>query len=141
MEIKRITDFNEKILADTNTLVSQLTPRKYQMDAVHFKKVLKSKQIHILAAYDGDVVVGVATLIALHQITGYKGYVEDVVVDEKYREQGLAKQLMLEVITLAKKLNIFRLELKSEVFRGAGNNLYQKLGFEKIEANVYQLKI
>ncbi len=141
MIIKRITRFNRKTLMNLNALLLQLTPRKYQMNVGHLKKIVGNKSIHMLGLYDNDIIVGTATLISLHQITGNKGYVEDVVVDEKYRGRGLAKKLMLQIIALAKKLNIFRLELKSEIFRAEGNNLYQKLGFEKIEASVYQLKL
>ncbi len=141
MKIQRIVRFDKKTLSDLNLLLLQLTLRRYQMDVSHLKKVLGNKNIYVLAIYDKDIIVGTATLITLHQITGKKGYVEDVVVDEKYRGQGLAKKMMLEIITLARKLKIFRLELKSEIHRIAGNNLYQKLGFKKVEANVYQLKL
>ncbi len=141
MKIQRIVRFDKKTLSDLNLLLLQLTLRKYQMDAKYLKKVLGNKNIYVLAIYDKDIIVGTATLIALRQITGNKGYVEDVVVDERYRGRGLAKKMMLEIITLARKLKIFRLELKSEIHRIAGNNLYQKLGFKKVEACVYQLKL
>lgn len=141
MIIKRIVNFNKIALKDLNLLLLQLSSRGYQMNVKQFKKVLKNKNTHVMALYDGKSIIGTATLVNIDQITGNKGYVEDVVVDEKHRGHGLGTKLLLDIISRAKKLKIFRLELKSELYRMAGNNLYQKLGFKKIEANVYQLKL
>ena len=141
MNIKRITKFSKNTLRDLNLLLLQLSSRGYQMDSNKFKKVLENKNTYLIGIYDSNTIIGTATLVSVNQITGNKGYVEDVVVDEKYRGHGLGKKIMFEIITVAKKLKIFRLELKSELYRTAGNNLYQNLGFKKIEANVYQLKL
>jgi len=141
MTIKRIEHFSPEDLKDINKLLLQLSSRGYQMKEDDFKTALKDKNIFLLGLFEDKRIIGTATLVALHQVTGYKGYVEDVVVDEKYRGQGLGKRLMKEIIAEAQKLKLFRLELKSETDRVAANKLYQALGFNKKEANVYQYKL
>ncbi len=94
-----------------------------------------------MGLYDKNTIVGTATLVELFQITGHKGYLEDVVLDEKYRGRGLGKKLVMHVIKLAKKLNIYSVKLKSEPRRVAANALYKKLGFTQEETNAYTMKL
>ena len=139
--IRRITRFDRRGRADINKLLLQLSSRGYQVGPLQLKETLKNKQAYVFGLYDQKNIVGTVTLIALRQITGYKGYVEDVVVDEKYRGRGLGEKLMLHIMLFAKKLHLDSLELKSETYRIAANALYKKLGFATKEANVYTMKL
>ena len=137
--IKRINRFSEKTLKDLNVLALQISSRKYQMTASHLKSLLKNKNVYLIGIYDGNTIVGTATLVQVFQITGPKGYLEDLVVDEKYRGRGLGTELVMRMIRLAKKLKIYKLKLKSETHRIAGNKIYKKLGFTSEETNVYNM--
>ena len=139
--IKRISRFSKKTLKDLNTLALQISSRKYQMTASHLKSLLKNKNVYLMGLYDGNKIVGTITLFQAFQITGHKGYLEDLVLDEKYRGRGLGKKLVLHMIKLAKSLKIYNLKLKSEPHRVAANALYKKLGFETEKANVYNVKL
>ena len=141
LTIKRLNRFSVKALEDLNLLLLQLSSRGYQMKDRQLKSAMKNKNNYLVALYDGKSIVGTATLVVVNQITGPKGYLEDVVVDEKYRDKKLGKKLVLYMIDLAKKLSLDSLELKSEPHRIVANILYKKLGFEIKEANVYKMKL
>jgi len=141
VQIRRIKNYNKNTLKDLNALLLQLSSRGYQATPKQLKSTLKNKNAYLICLYDGKKIMGTVTLIVIHQITGYKGYIEDVVVDEEYRRRGFGKKLILHIISLAKKMSIESLELKSENYRVVANILYKKLGFIIKEANVYSMKI
>jgi L-amino acid N-acyltransferase YncA len=67
--------------------------------------------------------------------------IEDVVVDEKYRGQGLSKQLVTHAVRFVKEQGIPLIMLTSNPTRIAANKLYQKLGFEQKQTNVYRMNL
>ena len=72
--------------------------------------------------------------------TGGKAWIEDVVVDETFRGQGLSKLLVAHAIEFTKSKGIPSLMLTSNPKRIAANKLYQAMGFERKETNVYRMK-
>mgnify|MGYP000013549106 FL=1 len=76
-----------------------------------------------------------------HSPTGGKAWIEDVVVDEKYRGQGLSKQQVTHAVRSVKEQGIPLIMLTSNPTRIAANKLYQKLGFEQKQTNVYRMNL
>jgi ribosomal protein S18 acetylase RimI-like enzyme len=64
-----------------------------------------------------------------------------VVVDEKYRQQGLGTKLINKLLTKAKEQGVFAVELTSNPKRKIARKLYQKLGFKLLETGVFRLEI
>jgi len=56
---------------------------------------------------------------------------EDVFVNEKYREKGIGTQLVKRAIELAKKLNCYKIIATSRFERENLHEWYQGLGFKK----------
>lgn len=128
-------------LQQMNALLLQLSSRGYQMQPATLASLVRDEHNTVIVARDGATIVGMITLVALHQATGRKGYIEDLVVDERYRGRGLGKQLMLAALGRAKDLQLDSLEMKSETYRQDANAMYQKMGFNQKEANVYTVKV
>ncbi len=80
-------------------------------------------------------------LLIFKQPTGLKSRIEDVVVDENYRGQGVGKDLIQTAINYAHIKGIDQIELTSHPGREAANSLYQNMGFEQITTNVYRYKV
>ena len=72
--------------------------------------------------------------------TGGKAWIEDVVVDESFRGQGLSKLLVAHAVEFVKAKQVPSLMLTSNPKRIAANKLYQAMGFERKETNVYRMK-
>lgn len=141
ISVKKLANATKDALKDINMLLLQLSSRKYQMDMQQLKSVLEDKNNMVMVLRDHDLIVGMITLVILHQTTGNKGYIEDLVVDEKYRGKGFGEKLVRHAIATARKMKLDSVELKSERYRMAANKLYHKLGFEMKDANVYKIKL
>lgn len=126
-----------------NHLLKQLTPgaREVSMRDMHIAAFASNIFIAFMGEGRTRNIIGMATLVACVTPTGGKGFVEDVVVDEAYRGQGIARELMQRIITKAKELHLDKLNLTSRSSREAANRLYLRLGFTRYETNVYTLAL
>ena len=95
-----------------------------------------------VAENDEKHIIGCATLCVFESPTGRKASVEDVVVLPAYRGQGIGRTLLQRIIDFAKtKLAPIDLRLTSNPTRTEANAMYQALGFEKRDTNVYMMKL
>ena len=70
--------------------------------------------------------------------TGIHAWIEDVVVDQKARRQGVAGQLTQAALEFAQQNGAKAVSLTSRPEREAANQLYQKSGFELVNTNLYR---
>ena len=95
-----------------------------------------------IAEDDAKRIVGCATLCVYESPTGRKASVEDVVVASAFRGQGIGRTLLQRIIDFAgSKLSPIDLHLTSNPSREEANALYQALGFEKRDTNVYKMSL
>ena len=73
--------------------------------------------------------------------SGVRAWIEDVVVDEAARGQGVGEALNREALRLAAEQGARTVELTSRPSREAANRLYQRLGFKMRETNVYRYEL
>jgi ribosomal protein S18 acetylase RimI-like enzyme len=78
------------------------------------------------------------TLVVFPIPTGVRAWIEDVVVDESARGQGVGEALNLRAIEIAQGLGATTVDLTSRPSREAANRLYQRIGFVQRETNVYR---
>ena len=93
-----------------------------------------------LARVDGAI-VGSLTLAFYRIPTGVKAWIEDVVVDDSVRGQGVGEALNRAAIAEAAHRGAKNVSLTSRSTREAANRLYQRLGFEPYETNLYRYDI
>ena len=95
-----------------------------------------------IAENDAKQIVGCATLCVYESPTGRKASVEDGVVLSAYRGQGIGRTLLQRIIDFAgSKLSPIDLRLTSSPSRKEANALYQALGFEQRDTNVYRMSL
>ena len=73
--------------------------------------------------------------------TGTKAWVEDVVVDSSARGKGIGKALMNHALKKVREKRGKSIDLTSRPSRETANKLYQSLGYQKRETNVYRLSL
>lgn len=116
-------------------LFSQLTNGK--TSSVSLDALLSSNTICVVML-DKDKIIGFGSLAPYYLPTvGEVGTIEDIIVSEKYRGQGLGQKLVEELIAIAKEKNLLKIKLTSNHQREAARNLYRKLGFEMKDTNVF----
>ena len=121
-------------------LLEQLVKHPVDLDRERILLIMGQARV-LVARNDERVIVGMASLYTIHLFTRTVGRIEDVVVDGSMRGQGVGRELMMRLMTEAKRLKISRLFLTSHPSRVEANQLYQKLGFETYETNVYRMDV
>jgi ribosomal protein S18 acetylase RimI-like enzyme len=97
---------------------------------------------HVLVARDSaGLVVGSLTLVIFRIPTGMRAWIEDVVVDEAGRGQGVGEQLNRFALDVARGEGCKTVDLTSRPSREAANRLYQRIGFQERETNVYRYEL
>ena len=83
-------------------------------------------------------IVGVATLVVFRIPTATRAWIEDVITDEAARGQGVGEALTRAMLDRARELGCATVDLTSRPSREAANRLYQRVGFEQRDTNVYR---
>lgn len=91
----------------------------------------------VARAEDGTI-VGVSTLAVFGIPTGLRAWIEDVITDEAARGQGVGEALTRAMLERARELGCVTVDLTSRPSREAANRLYQRVGFQLRETNIYR---
>lgn len=143
IEIVRLTEVKESYVEDIKKLLPQLRSNEEEHTAslAELEAITGDKNVALIVAMDNDHVVGMATLYIITKFSKRNGHVEDVVIDQAYRGQGLGVKMLEELIRVAREENVKTLHLTSRPEREAANKLYQKIGFEQKNTNPYSMKL
>ncbi len=143
ISVGTVREASGRAIQDMNRLLSQLreNPAEHTTAIADLQKIVTDTNVVLIVAKDDDHIIGMGTLYMITKLGKNSGLVEDVVVDSDYRGQGLGQKIMEHLIDSARSRGIKQIYLTSRPGRAAGNNLYQKLGFEKKETNVYVMKL
>lgn len=144
IHIAEVKEAEKNLLTRLNSLFRQLTPSYKKMHASAFEEIISSQQTRLYVATSQTArnkVFGTLSMVIYRIPTGLNARIEDVVVDEAKRGLGIGRQLMRYAIAEAEKAGVSNVSLTSSPFRVAANKLYQALGFELRETNVYRLKL
>ena len=120
--------------------LDQLTTNPMTLTEEMFRQLLASENSHQFFLMKDEQIAGMLTVGIYYSPTGGKAWIEDVVVDETFRGQGLSKLLVAHAIEFTQSQGIPSLMLTSNPKRIAANKLYQAMGFTHKETNVYRMK-
>lgn len=121
-----------------SSLYRQLNPNR-KPEAL--AEVLSGDTSYVFVCRPEQQIVGIATLSCYHVFSGYKGWIEDVVVDQHQRGKGIGKKLMQAILEKAKSLQLQRLYLYTEDEKQAAIHLYEQLGFIQRNSRLYFLDL
>jgi ribosomal protein S18 acetylase RimI-like enzyme len=137
-EIEKITAVTPSTADSIAQLVGQLSSSAKAPTQDELETIVNAPGTVLLAVRQSGRLVGMLTLVVFAIPTGIRAIIEDVVVDERYRGQGVAQALTKEALAVAEAAGARTVDLTSRPSREAANRLYQKLGFQKRESNVYR---
>jgi len=98
-----------------------------------FDEIEADKNNELIVAEINGEIVGTLQITFTPSISfqgGKRATVESVRVDEKYRGQGIGKELMLWAIERARKENCFAVQLTTNAERQEAHRFYENLGFK-----------
>jgi ribosomal protein S18 acetylase RimI-like enzyme len=122
-------------------LLTQLSPSATCPSESHLSEIISSPNSILYIACSQEYIIGILTLIIYKIPTSIRAYIEDVVVDESWRQRGIGESLLKEAMKEAKIRGANSVNLTSRPSRGEANKLYKKIGFDLVETNVYRYNI
>ena len=140
IEIFEVTESNESTLKLVNRLLPQLSKSAQPLTSGKLEDIVQSTHVHLYIAQEGAEVLGMLSLVVFPIPTGIRAWVEDVVVDESARGKGVGRALSEYAVQAASEKGALTVDLTSRPSRVAANQLYQKVGFQLRETNVYRFQ-
>ena len=136
MRVERVTEATAELVETIDRLLPQLTEARTPPTLTQLEDVV-SNQTLLVARDDDGRILGTLTFVLYRVASGVKGRIEDVIVDESARGQGVGETLVREGMRLANEAGVLMLELTSMPYRQSANRLYKRLGFVRKPTNVY----
>lgn len=141
VEIHTVTAVDDALVTAFERLVPQLSsssppPGRDTLDEI----VNSPTSVLFVAMLDGEI-AGALTLATYRIPTGLKAWIEDVVVDETATRRGIGAALSEAAIAEARVRGAKSVDLTSRPSRETANRLYQRIGFELRDTNVYRFTL
>jgi ribosomal protein S18 acetylase RimI-like enzyme len=135
-------EVSDDLVAAFAGLIPQLSSSSPAPTAAELAEIVASPATALFLARDeSGTVVGSLTLAMFRVPTGVLSWIEDVVVDQSARGAGAGEKLVDAALRRAKEAGAKSVDLTSRPSREAANRLYQRVGFDTRQTNVYRYKM
>ena len=141
VEVVVAEQVDDELVAALGSLIPQLSSSSPPPTADELGAIVASPDsVLYLARLDGRI-VGSLTLAFYRIPTGLKAWIEDVVVDASARGHGVGEALNKAAIDEARRRGAKHVSLTSRPSRESANRLYQRLGFDPYDTNMYRFQL
>jgi ribosomal protein S18 acetylase RimI-like enzyme len=142
VHVEEVLSVDDELIEAFVRLTPQLSSSAPAPGAAELEAIVASEASHLLVVRDDDGrIYGTTTLVVFRIPTGVRGWIEDVVVDGAPGRGGAGKALTTFALDLARSLGVKTVDLTSRPSREVANGMYQKLGFQQRETNVYRFSL
>lgn len=141
--IEEAHDYSQELHDGLIHLSSQLGDSQEELTKEDVMNLLTNPLLHLFVSINrqSQEIVGMLTLVTYRTPYKLNGRFEELVVDSASRGQKVGEKLLEAGITKAREVGLTSIFLNSNPSREAANRLYQKLGFERYETNVYKVQL
>jgi ribosomal protein S18 acetylase RimI-like enzyme len=141
--ISRLEEASDAAVKDINLLLPQVRsdPSQHKGSLADLQNIVQNNWTSMIVAKDEKRIIGMATIHIVNNMGKRIAHVDDVVISDAYRRQGLGTKIICELIDVAKSRGVSQLRLTSRSARIAANKLYQQTGFKIGNTNVYVMKL
>ena len=140
MFIVRATTVTDELMDAITRLMPQLKLKYSLPTRSEIEALVGSKTSVLLVVRSPDQhspIVGMLTLLVNRVPSGIRAHVEDIVVDEAMRGQGIGEALIRHALNVAREAGANGVGLTTNPRREAANRLYQRMGFNRWKTNIY----
>lgn len=134
------TSVTPDLVAAFARMIPQLSSSSPPPTPDELSAIVEEPNSTLLIARVGEEIVGTLTLVIFRIPTAVRGLIEDVVVDEAFGGRGIGRALTEAALDVARLAGCGSVDLTSRPSREVANRLYQRVGFERRETNVYRFK-
>ena len=136
LEIASVAD--QELVEAFARLIPQLSKSSPPPTMAELAEMVAAPASDVLLARLNGRIVGTLTLVTFRIPTGVRAWIEDVVVDDAARGHGVGDQLNRFALDIARQKGAKTVALTSRPSREAANRLYQRIGFQPRETNIYR---
>jgi len=141
--IEEATESTPELVEAIARLLPLLSATAPAPPAAALDELVKSPATTLFIARDGESgpIVGTLTLALFRIPSGTRAWIEDVIVSDTVQGRGCGELLTRTAIDAAAAAGARTVDLTSRPRREAANRLYQKMGFQVRETNVYRYEL
>jgi ribosomal protein S18 acetylase RimI-like enzyme len=136
--VEVLDEITDEVVEAFGQLLPQLSRSAKPLDAVALGALVASPAVTVLIARSDGRIAGSLTLAMFPIPTGLRAWIEDVVVDESARGQGVGAVLTQEALRLAQEAGARTVDLTTRPAREAAGRLYERAGFQQRDTRVYR---
>jgi len=136
--VEVLDEATDEVVEAFGRLLPQLSGSAKPLDAAGIAAVAASPAVTVLLARSDGRIVGSLSLVMFRIPTGLRAWIEDVVVDEAARGQGIGSVLTREALRLAEVAGARTVDLSTRPSRAAAGRLYEREGFKQRETRMYR---
>jgi ribosomal protein S18 acetylase RimI-like enzyme len=138
VDVEVVPEATGEVAAAMRRLLPQLSASAPPPDQAAVQRIVSSEAITLLAARLDGQIVGLLTLAMFPIPTGFRAWIEDVIVDEAARGQGIGEALTKMALDLAEAAGARTVDLTSRPSREAAGRLYERVGFAERSTRIYR---
>jgi ribosomal protein S18 acetylase RimI-like enzyme len=138
VNVEVVREANDEVTAAMRRLLPQLSASAAPPDQAAVQRVVGSEATTLLAARLDGQIVGFLALAMFPIPTGFRAWIEDVIVDEAARGRGIGEALARNALELAEGAGARTVDLTSRPSREAAGRLYQRVGFAERSTRIYR---
>ena len=141
MKISLLKEYSETMRERIDTLLHILSPKAPEVKADRLKHLLEDEHFKLFVAEaDNGEISGMLTLTGCPALSYMKWWIEDVIVDDRFRGQGMGRALVRAAVSHVRETEEHpTLYLTSNPSRVSARALYRSEGFEEYETGVFRL--
>ena len=136
--VEILQEVTDEVVAAFGHLLPQLSRSAPPLDRAGLDGIAGSAATTLLIARAGNKIVGTLSLVMFPIPTGLRAWIEDVIVDEAARGQGIGEALTVEALRIAEQAGARTVDLTSRPSREAAGRLYERVGFQSRSTRMYR---
>jgi len=141
VDVEILAEVTSEVIEAFGRLLPQLSASAQPLDAEALSAIVSAPASTLLLARIDGGIVGTLTLAIFPIPTGTRAWIEDVVVDEGSRGQGVGEALTVAALRLAREAGARTVDLTSRASRHAAGRLYERLGFVLRDSRLYRYNL
>jgi ribosomal protein S18 acetylase RimI-like enzyme len=136
--VEILDEVTDEVVEAFGRLLPQLSSSAKPLDAAAIAVLASSPETTVLLARSDGEIVGSLSLVLFRIPTGLRAWIEDVVVDEAVRGQGIGAILTQEALRLGREAGVRTVDLSTRPSRVAAGRLYEREGFKQRDTRMYR---
>jgi ribosomal protein S18 acetylase RimI-like enzyme len=138
VSVEVLREVTDEVVEAFGVLLPQLSSSAPPADRPVLEGVVSSDATTLLVARSDGKISGTLTLVMFPIPTGLRAWIEDVIVDEAARGQGIGQILTVEALRIAEQAGARTVDLTSRPSRVAAGRLYERVGFQSRSTRLYR---